>query len=52
VVAIVLLQSQEQRRSAAGTAPRVVFLGDSITDFWHLEQSFGGKDYITDLGDP
>ena len=25
---------------------RVVFFGDSITDFWHLDQSFPGKPYI------
>jgi lysophospholipase L1-like esterase len=26
--------------------PRVVFMGDSITDFWHLERNFPGKDFI------
>ncbi len=25
---------------------RVVFMGDSITDIWHLDQSFPGKPYI------
>jgi lysophospholipase L1-like esterase len=25
---------------------RVVFYGDSITDFWHLDESFPGKPYI------
>src|ERR1700733_15888580 len=25
---------------------RVVFFGDSITDMWHLEQSFPGKPYL------
>jgi lysophospholipase L1-like esterase len=25
---------------------RVVFMGDSITDSWHLDQSFSGKPYI------
>ncbi len=28
------------------TEKRVVFLGDSITDFWQLEQFFPGKPYI------
>ncbi|HLH31125.1 MAG TPA: SGNH/GDSL hydrolase family protein [Terriglobia bacterium] len=27
-------------------AGRVVFLGDSITDFWKLDQSFPGKPYV------
>ncbi|QOY87020.1 GDSL-type esterase/lipase family protein [Paludibaculum fermentans] len=26
--------------------PRVVFLGDSITDFWRLNEYFSGKDYV------
>jgi lysophospholipase L1-like esterase len=26
--------------------PRVVFLGDSITDFWRLNEYFPGRDYI------
>lgn len=26
--------------------PRVVFLGDSITDLWPIEKSFPGRDYI------
>ncbi len=25
---------------------RVVFMGDSITDFWRLDQSFPGKPYV------
>ena len=25
---------------------RVVFMGDSITDFWHLDQTFPGKPYV------
>jgi lysophospholipase L1-like esterase len=29
-----------------GTAPRVVFLGDSITDFWHLNEYFSGRDFV------
>jgi lysophospholipase L1-like esterase len=31
---------------AAAGENRVVFFGDSITDFWHLDQSFPGKPYI------
>jgi lysophospholipase L1-like esterase len=30
----------------AATEQRVVFLGDSITDFWQLEQFFPGKPYV------
>lgn len=26
--------------------PRVVFIGDSITDYWRLDHNFGSKDYI------
>ncbi len=29
-----------------GGAPRVVFLGDSITDFWHLNEYFTGRDFL------
>jgi len=29
-----------------GTVPRVVFLGDSITDGWHLNEYFSGRDFI------
>ena len=28
------------------TRPRVVFFGDSITDFWRLNEYFPGKDYV------
>ncbi|HEY3835923.1 MAG TPA: hypothetical protein VGL72_05110, partial [Bryobacteraceae bacterium] len=28
------------------TASRVIFHGDSITDFWHLNEYFPGKDYV------
>jgi lysophospholipase L1-like esterase len=28
------------------TPSRVVFFGDSITDFWHLNEYFPGKDYV------
>jgi len=30
----------------AGTGPRVVFLGDSITDLWRLNEYFTGRDFI------
>jgi lysophospholipase L1-like esterase len=30
----------------APDAGRVVFMGDSITDFWRLEESFPGKPYV------
>jgi lysophospholipase L1-like esterase len=29
-----------------GNGPRVVFFGDSITDFWHLNEYFTGRDFI------
>jgi lysophospholipase L1-like esterase len=29
-----------------GTTPRVVFLGDSITDGWHLNEYFPGRDFV------
>jgi len=33
-------------KPAAPDENRVVFFGDSITDIWHLDQSFPGKPYI------
>ena len=30
----------------AGAAPRVVFMGDSITDFWRLNEYFTGRDFV------
>jgi lysophospholipase L1-like esterase len=30
----------------AATENRVVFMGDSITDIWHLDKSFPGKPYV------
>jgi lysophospholipase L1-like esterase len=30
----------------AGNAPRVVFLGDSITDAWRLNEYFTGRDFV------
>jgi lysophospholipase L1-like esterase len=29
-----------------GTLPRVVFLGDSITEGWHLNEYFTGRDFV------
>ena len=34
------------RLPAPGVSPRVVFLGDSITDVWHLNEYFTGRDFI------
>ena len=31
---------------AVPNPPRVIFFGDSITDFWHIDQSFPAKGYI------
>jgi lysophospholipase L1-like esterase len=31
---------------ASAANPRVVFLGDSITDFWRLNEYFPGKDFV------
>jgi len=36
-------QELKKRPAEAG---RVVFMGDSITDFWKLEESFPGKPYV------
>ena len=30
----------------SATEQRVVFMGDSITDIWHLDESFPGKPYV------
>ncbi len=37
---------ENARMSAPGVNPRVVFLGDSITDFWHLNEYFTGRDFV------
>ena len=37
---------ENSRLPAPGTSPRVVFMGDSITDFWHLNEYFTGRDFI------
>lgn len=39
-------QANEQLMKQAVPASRVVFMGDSITDFWNLEESFPGKPYV------
>jgi hypothetical protein len=36
----------ERLKAMPGEPARVVFLGDSITDFWPLAQSFPGKPYV------
>jgi lysophospholipase L1-like esterase len=33
-------------RPPAANEDRVVFMGDSITDIWHLDKSFPGKPYV------
>jgi lysophospholipase L1-like esterase len=39
--------ADDERLKALPAEPkRVVFLGDSITDGWHLDQSFAGKPYV------
>jgi lysophospholipase L1-like esterase len=30
----------------SGNSPRVVFLGDSLTDGWHLTEYFSGRDFV------
>ena len=39
-------QANEELKKQPGDPKRVVFMGDSITDFWRLDQSFPGKPYI------
>lgn len=38
--------ADEELMSQPADAHRVVFLGDSITDFWNLADSFPGKPYV------
>jgi lysophospholipase L1-like esterase len=37
---------EKGRVAAPGVNPRVVFLGDSITDFWRLNEYFTGRDFL------
>ena len=39
-------QANQQLKKQAAPADRVVFMGDSITDFWNLEESFPDKPYV------
>jgi lysophospholipase L1-like esterase len=39
-------QANLDLKKQAPDAGRVVFMGDSITDFWKLEESFPGKPYV------
>jgi lysophospholipase L1-like esterase len=51
-----LMQAQTEDSSTADTtmpscqpcleSPKVVFMGDSITDYWRLEEFFPGKEYV------
>jgi lysophospholipase L1-like esterase len=38
--------ANEELKNLAADPKRVVFLGDSITDFWKLAESFPGKPYV------
>jgi acyl-CoA thioesterase-1 len=37
---------ENSRLPAPGANSRVVFMGDSITDFWHLNEYFTGRDFV------
>jgi lysophospholipase L1-like esterase len=39
-------QANQDLKKQPAAAGRVVFMGDSITDFWNLEQYFPGKPYV------
>jgi len=39
-------QANQQLKKQPVPAGRIVFMGDSITDFWKLEESFPGKPYV------
>jgi lysophospholipase L1-like esterase len=39
-------QANEELKKQPADPKRVVFMGDSITDFWRLDQSFPGKPYV------
>jgi lysophospholipase L1-like esterase len=38
--------NENEAVTAASKSPRVVFIGDSITDYWNLKKSFPNSDYI------
>ena len=38
--------ANEELKKQPAAAGRVVFMGDSITDFWKLDESFPGKPYV------
>lgn len=39
-------EDNQKLRAPSPGQPRVVFYGDSITDFWRLNEYFPGKDYV------
>src|SRR6185437_2711731 len=39
-------EARNESVTSTESSARVVFMGDSITDFWHLEHNFGTRDYI------
>src|ERR1019366_7369736 len=39
-------QANEELKKQPAESKRIVFMGDSITDFWRLDQSFPGKPYV------
>src|SRR5262249_16761792 len=39
-------QANEELKKVSAEPKRVVFMGDSITDFWRLDQYFPGKPYV------
>src|ERR1700683_637537 len=39
-------QADQDLKKQPVPAGRVAFMGDSITDFWNLEQYFPGKPYV------
>jgi len=39
-------QANQQLKATSGDPKRVVFMGDSITDFWKLDDYFPGKSYV------
>jgi len=39
-------EANEQLKKQPGEPKRVVFMGDSITDFWKLDESFPSKPYV------